>query len=393
MSAAENSHLPTIVCVSTADWDAPLWTNKQHLMKRLSERGFRVLYLDSPGHRAPAASVQDASRIWRRLRAWRPFARPVADGLLRDSPLVVPFHGSELVERLNGRLLAARLRRNVARWHLCESVLWAYSPAALPLHDPARQLGLVYHCVDDLGAYPGVSTDRFRRAERALVERADVSIGSSRPLLDHLRALGAEDPVYWPNPADTKAFAAARRPRPATSEHPVAGFIGAIQEHKVDVELVKRCAETLPGWTFHLVGPVGLGLRSTSIDPASFPPNVSFLGTVSRASLPEVVAQFDVGLIPYRLNDYTRHVFPMKVFEYLAAGVPVVSTPLPSLVGEIEHVSFATGDEFARAIESAARDESAETRSRYAERFSWERRVDEAVALLEGLSAQRSAGR
>ncbi|MDX6511629.1 MAG: hypothetical protein QOE36_1133 [Gaiellaceae bacterium] len=386
VAAAEDPNsFPTIICVSTADWDAPLWTNKQHLMMRLAERGFRVLYIDSPGHRAPAASAQDASRIWRRLRAWRPFARPVADRLLRDSPLVVPLHGRPLVDRLNARLLAARLRRNRRRWHLDDAVLWAYSPAALQLYDPSWHRCLVYHCVDDLGAYPGVSTERFRRAERALVERADVCIASSRPLLGHLRALGAEEPVYWPNPADTKAFAASRRPAGPHQGHPVAGFVGAIQEHKVDVELLRLCAERLPHWTFRLVGPVGLGLRSTTIDPASFPPNVTFTGTVARDSLPEVVAEFDVGLIPYRLNDYTEHVFPMKVFEYLAAGIPVVSTPLPSLVGEVEHVVFAEGDGFAAAIVAAGRDERGDERSRYAAGFSWERRVDEAVALVVNL--------
>jgi glycosyltransferase involved in cell wall biosynthesis len=379
----------SLICLSTADWDAPLWTNKQHLMQRLAAAGNDVLYIDSLGLRTPSASAQDASRIVRRLKAWRPFARPVAERVLRDSPLVLPFHGNPAAARLNAKLLKARTRRNEARHGLERPVLWTYTPTAIQIHSPRRHSALVYHCVDDLAAYPGVDRDAFEANERALVQIADVCIASSRPLAAMLRERGAKRVLYWPNPADTRAYAAARAGQPHGRERPVIGFIGAVQEHKLDLDLVRACAELRPDWDWRLVGPVGLGIRDSAIDRDSFPGNVHFPGGLHRDDLPAAVAGFDAAVIPYRVNDYTISVFPMKVFEYLAAGLPVVSTPLPSLDGEVEHVEFASAPEkFVAALERGLNEDDASARSQrslYAAAHSWEARTDEAVDLLSAL--------
>jgi glycosyltransferase involved in cell wall biosynthesis len=378
----------SVICFSTADWDAPLWTNKQHLMSRLGEKGVRVLYLDSLGLRAPGLSRSDLGRMARRLVGWRPFAVSTAPGVHRDGPLVIPLHRFARVRDLNRRLLAMRLRRNERRLALTRPVIWAYTPAAAEAYRPDRHRALVYHCVDDLAVYPGIDPVSFREGEAQLARRATVCIASSRPLVQHLEDLGAREVLYWPNPADTQAYrraAEGRRP-PAEGQRPVIGFIGAVQEHKVDVALLAEVARARPQWRFVLAGPVGLGLRETTIGAASFPDNVEMPGLVERADLPSLVASFDVGLIPYVQNAYTRGVFPMKVFEYLGAGLPVVATPLPALVGEVDHVAFA-GDAtaFIAAIEDALRVDAAgrHARSVYAEGFSWSRRTDQAIELLE----------
>ena len=168
------------------------------------------------------------------------------------------------------------------------------------------------------------------------------------------------------------------------------GFVGAVQEHKVDVALLSAVARARPHWRFVVAGPVGLGLRDSTLDGGTFPPNVELPGLVARRDLPALIASFDVGIIPYVRNGYTGSVFPMKVFEYLSAGLPVVSTSLPSLVGEVEHVAFADDDTtFTAAIDAALPYDPAGrlARSAYAEGFSWKRRTDQAVALLESLAA------
>ena len=376
-----------VVCASTADWDAPLWTNKQHLMSRLADRGFSILYIDSPGLRAPSArSARDLRRMGRRLRQWSPVAKPVRPGVWRDAPLLIPLHRHPAARAVNNRLQALRLRRNVARWKLEAPVLWVYAPTALGLAEACRARAVVYHCVDDLAAFPAIDAS-VRVIEADLIRRADVCIASSRPLATRLEERGAKEVLYWPNCADTGAYSAVPRRRKGAGERPVAGFIGAVQEHKIDVELVAATARLLPDWDFCLIGPVGEGLQTSTLTTTSLPDNVHLKGRRGRAELPDLVAGFDVAIIPYRLNDYTRCVFPMKVFEYLAAGLPIVSTRLPSLVGEVDHVTYAeTPESWAAAIERARSTDGqgaiADRRS-YAADHSWEQRGAEAAALLD----------
>ena len=351
--------------------------------------GTPVLYIDSPGHRAPTTSTTDLHRMVHRLALWRPTARPVRPGLWRDSPLLIPNYRHQSIVRLNEQLLRWRFRRNARTLHLVRPLLWTYTPLGGQVYNPHEHEGLIYHCVDDIAAFPGVNSNHYRRSEQALVQAADVCIGSSRHLVHHLRSLGARDVRYWPNPADTEAFAnaAITTAGPPKRTRKVAGFLGAIQEHKVDVELIRNCANALPDVDFVIAGPLGFGLGRSKFDPSSFPKNVTFPGSVSKEDAPKLVSAFDVGIIPYRVNQYTAGVFPMKVFEYLAAGLPVVSTRLPSLDGEVDHVVLGeTHSQFIAALRTCLAQpfdgNAADTRSLYASKFSWQHRVEQAVSLI-----------
>jgi glycosyltransferase involved in cell wall biosynthesis len=376
-----------IVCVGFADWDTKLWTNQQHLMSRLAAAN-RVLFVESLGLRRPRLAGRDVGRIGRRLR--RGLAGPrAADGLHVLSPLVVPAHGSAAARALNRRLLPWLVGRAARRLGLRRPLLWAYVPQAealLGVLDPAQ---IIYHCVDDIAAQKGVDSASFREIEARFAARADLVLASSPALAARMREL-SRNVLYAPNVADTELFARALEPGPVdpalvTIPEPRIVFMGAIVATKLDLDLLAALADGRPDWSLVLAGPVGEGDPSTDISALARRRNVHLVGERSYAALPALLRGAQVGVIPYAVNRLTASVFPMKVYEYLAAGLPVVSTPLPALDG-VEGVVTADGrDAFGARIEEALMQDSADRRrerSALAAAHSWDTRIAEIFAAL-----------
>ena len=353
-----------VVLLATADWDHPFWTNKQHVARSLAELGHRVLYVESIGLRAPRLEAQDLRRILRRLRRGLLPPRRVAPGLWVWSPLLIPAPRTRLQRRIN-RLLFSALLSLWRRWlGLRPDLLWTYNPLTGQLLDlerlPCRQL--VYHCVDDLTAQPCMPAALIAEQEERLCRRADHVFVTSRDLL---RSRGAFNPhtSYHGNVADIAHFAPARerqRPIPADLQAipgPRLGFIGAISAYKLDLALLERLARHRPDVQIVLIGRVGEGDPSTDLAPLRQLDNVRLLGPRPYAELPAYLRGFDLALLPCPLNPYTRAMFPMKFFEYLAAGVPVVATALPALQ---DHGALARlcGDDqaFLEAVDALLRD-------------------------------------
>jgi glycosyltransferase involved in cell wall biosynthesis len=376
-----------IVCVGFADWDADLPTNQHHLMRRLA-RDNRVLFVESLGLRRPQLARRDVARIGRRLR--RGLGPPRRDGAVEVlSPLVVPLHGGAAVRALNAGLLRRRVARRVRGLGFSRPVLWAYVPHAGALVDVLRPSHVVYHCVDDIAAQRGVDGPSFRAVEARFLPHADLVLASSPALVQRLRA-PARNVVYAPNVADTALFATALEPGAVDGAlsrlpHPRIVFTGAVVATKLDVPMLVELARLRPAWTFAFVGPVGPGDPRTDVSALSAEPNVHLLGPRPYERLPDVLRGADAAIIPYALNELTKAVFPMKVYEYLAAGLPVVASELPALAG-VEDVVTAGGaaqtaarlDELLAADDPAAR----RRRSQLAAGHSWERRLDEISAAL-----------
>lgn len=382
-----------IVCVGFADWDTDLWTNQHHLMSRLAAGGARVLFVESLGLRRPAVAGRDLRRIARRLR------RGVAGGGLRTrdgvhvlSPLVLPFHGVAAVRALNARLLPALVGRAARRLGLRRPILWAYVPQAEVLLANLDPSVVVYHCVDDIAAQEGIDAASFRAAEERFARRADLVLASAPALAQRLRALNGNVRLA-PNVADTALFAGALEPGPVDPAldalaRPRLVFAGAVAEKKLDMALLLDLARRRRDWTLALVGPVGVGDPHTDVSALAAEPNVHLLGPRAHDDLPAVLRGADVALIPYRRSQLTDSIFPMKVYEYLAAGRPVVATELPSLAG-VEGVRRAAGAAaFAEAVEEALAADSPGERRRLAALaapHSWEARLAEIDAEIAAL--------
>lgn len=379
-----------VVCVGFNDWDNEIWTNQHHLMSRLAASGSRVLFIESLGLRRPdLGSGRDLRRIARRLR--RGLAAPRRrDGVTVLSPLVVPLHSSALIRALNGRLLRFSVARAARRMGLRAPVLWGYVPQAEVLLSTLDPGLVVYHCVDDIAAQEGIDVESFNAAERRFAARADLVIASSPALAERMRSM-ARHVLYAPNVADTALFATALGPGPVDPQlsalpEPRIVFVGAIAGKKLDLELLGALAEAESGWSFALVGPVGLGDPDTDVSSLAARPNVHLLGARAQAALPAVLRGAAVGLIPYRTSRLTESIFPMKVYEYLAAGLPVVATGLPALVG-VDGVDLVAGVEPTRAaVERALREDSPERRRLRSEAVrdrSWGARLAEIEAALQ----------
>jgi glycosyltransferase involved in cell wall biosynthesis len=380
-----------IVCVGFADWDTELWTNQHHLMSRLAQNN-RVLFVESLGLRQPQFARRDLARIVRRLR--RGLAPPRAvDGLHVLSPLVLPFHRYRAVRALNGRLLPELVRRTVRRLGFGASpILWAYVPQAEALIDVLAPELVIYHCVDDMAVQTGFDTATFRAAEERFAARADLVLASAPALASRMRTL-SNNVLYAPNVADTELFATALAPGPldpalAALPAPRIVFTGAIVQSKLDFELLIELARARPDWSFALVGPVGPGDPRTDVSGLAAEPNIHLLGPRVYSELPGVLRAADVGLIPYARNVLTQSIFPMKVYEYLAAGRPVVSTPLPALEGIAEVATAPDAEGIAALLDRTLAGDSEERRverSRVAASHSWKRRLQEIEAAIEAL--------
>ena len=381
-----------VVCVGFNDWDNEVWTNQHHLMSRLAAGGSRVLFIESLGLRRPElGSGRDLRRMARRLRRGLAGPRRASGGVTVLSPLVVPLHASARIRALNARLLRATVRLAARRMRLRAPVLWAYVPQAEVLLDALAPELVVYHCVDDIAAQDGIDEASFAAAERRFAARADLVIASSPVLAERMRRI-ASRVLFAPNVADTELFATALDPGPVDPDiselpEPRIVFVGAIAARKLDLDLIGALAAARPAWTFALVGPLGLGDPDTDVSKLLASPNVAVLGARSQGALPAVLRGAAVGLIPYRRSRLTESIFPMKVYEYLAAGLPVVATGVPALA-DLAGVELVDGvSDTLAAIERALDGDSPalrRERSEVVRDHSWTTRLDEIGAALPG---------
>lgn len=399
MTAQQPAHRPQlagsqIVCLGFNDWDAEVWTNQHHLMARLAVSN-RVLFVESLGLRRPTLAGRDVRRMGRRLARGLMGPNHVdlvdySGSLDVLSPLVLPAHSSRVSQRANARLLPWLVGRAAASLGFAEPLLWAYVPQAELLLERLAPRLVVYHCVDDIAAHPRIDAAAFRAAEARFATQADVVLASSVPLTERMRDFNSTV-YYMPNVADVELFASAIDGGPvddavAALPEPRIVFTGAIAATKLDIQLLVELARLRPAWSIVLVGPVGLGDPSTDTSALMRSPNVHLLGRRRHAELPAVLRGAQAAVIPYLLNQLTASIFPMKVYEYLAAGLPVVATPLPSLLG-VDTITFATdAPEMVVRLEQAMSNDgpgARAARSRLAYGHNWDARLREIAEVIE----------
>ena len=324
--------------ISTADWDNPYWTNKQHVAKELGRLGHRLLYVESQGLRRPTATGKDFKRILRRLLKGLKPPKEVTKGVWVWSPIVIPFQSSKIVRVLNKAILRCGVYL-ASKWiSLRPEILWTYSPMTTEFYNVDAYKQIVYHAVDDIKAQPGMPAQTIEMAESKLSRCADI-IFTTAPRLQELHSAVNPNTFYFSNVADFDHFHMAMADETKVPEDlerlpaPRIGFVGAISSYKLDFDLIAEMAKQNPSWSIVMIGEIGEGDPLTNVADLRDLPNLHFMGGRSYATLPAYLKGMDVAILPSLLNEYTRSMFPMKFFEYLAAGLPVVATCLPALKG------------------------------------------------------------
>ncbi|HEX2161102.1 MAG TPA: glycosyltransferase [Thermoleophilaceae bacterium] len=315
-----------------------VWQRPHHIVSRLAQ-GRRTLFVeepigttevDEPTLRSePHGSVE---RVWLEVpdaeNAWPGFDHPDAT-----------HYGPLLRDQLGD----------------ADRVVWLYTPLALPMAQALDPDVLIYDVMDDLASFKDASPLLRRLQDQTLTE-AQLVLAGGRSLHDGIKDRADGKSFLFASGVAPEHFQAARSRR-RERQRPVAGYVGVIDE-RVDLALVGELAERLPDWDLVMVGPV------TKIDPAAVPqaPNLSYPGLQPYEALPEILGGFDIALMPFQLNEATRSISPTKTLEYLAAGLPVVSTRVPDVVaGYRGVVAFADDAEgFAAACRRTREDGQAE---------------------------------
>jgi glycosyltransferase involved in cell wall biosynthesis len=373
----------SIICFAH-DWEGDP-TSKTHIMRILSRRN-RILWVNSIAMRRPTATGRDLRRIVFKLRRAFKGCREAEPNVFVTNPLVIPLPGLPAAERLNTAILAASLRALSRRLGLQRPILWTFLPNVSRLVGRLRERMVVYHCVDEYSAFAGVPRQALIRMEEDLLRRADLVITSGEKLRDE-RARTNRNTHFIPHGVDADHFARALDPTLEIPDdvrdvrRPVVGFFGLLADW-VDIDLFRALAEARPDWSVVL-----LGKATTDVSALRGIPNVHILGQKPYEALPAYCRAFDVGIIPFRMNELTVRANPLKLREYLAAGLPVVSSPLPEVARYDGLVRLAsTREEFLTAIEASLAERSEDRRRRRVEAMraeGWGARVEQMSALIE----------
>lgn len=364
-------------------------TSNHHVLRELAKTR-RVLWLNSLATRKPTlSSSRDLLKIKRKLGEFSQGAVNVENDLWVATPLVLPFPYNPIARRVNRQILRMTIHMLRRQLGIKAFQLWTFLPNVAPYIGALGEQLSVYYCVDEWATFPGIDKATLHTLERQLLEQVDVTFTTSLALADKKR-VHCPATHLAPHGVDYAKFATAldeQLPIPddlAKLPGKKIGFFGTLRDF-LDYELIAHVAKARPDWSIALIGQ-----ELCDIGPIKGLPNVHLLGQKKHDQLPGYCKGFDVGLIPYRIDNDVKFINPLKLREYLSAGLPVVSTDMPEVqpYAHLCHIAK-TGDEMVAAIERALEEGSPEQRATRCESMkteTWQARaaaVTHTVDLVE----------
>ncbi len=388
----------SIICFAGAEYPLPFWTNRQHIMSFISQR-HRVLYVEP--------------RVWLSRHILKHFLRPeyVARYLWRliwhekKSPNLyivsqwnaIPWsRESKIISAINHALNRWCVLLKAKRLGFLEGtqVVWIYDTEAAEYLSAFPKATVVYDCVDDHAAQAGVNRNpaRVAQEETAILSRANLVTTTSHKLYElkkernpntHLALNAGDVELYLAGPSLEASEKANEVMKHISS--PIIGTVGALDSYKIDFELLADVARRKLAWQFVFIGSPVVERMSKELSQLLTLPNVHVLGTINRRDVPAYVHKFDVCMIPYRDSRYNEASFPLKFWEFMAAGKSIVASGAPELRNYESLISYiSTSDQFIEAVDiqlQSSNIHSAE-RQEMAREHSWQRRAEKLLSLL-----------
>lgn len=372
-----------ILCFSH-DWSGdPL--SKTHLMRILAREN-RILWVNAIANRMPTTAKKDVARIFRKLAAFAEPVKEVEPNIFVLNPLAVPAYGSAAVRVLNQRFLRSQVLRAMRRLRFERPVNMVFNPAAGLLAGKLGEDTTVYYCVDEYTAFTGVSSG-LKEIEDSLFRTADLVVVSAEKLLESKKALNVNTHLIR-HGTDWKHFRGAIEPDTkipaeiADLPRPIIGFHGLLADW-VDYDLIRKTAERYTSGSVVLIGKIAVDAEE-KIKVLNGAENIHLLGRKPYGGLPAYCKGFDVAINPFVINELTLAANPLKVREYLAAGLMVVSTDIPE-VRILENCLVAADHaDFLGKIETALLPGRSRAEISDSVRHeSWEAKIEELRGLIE----------
>jgi glycosyltransferase involved in cell wall biosynthesis len=387
-------NVKTPIIAFAKDWHEDP-TSNHHVLRELA-RSRRVVWLNSIGTRTPKlSSGRDLGKIGRKLRELARGPVNVENDLWVFTPIVLPLPHSAAARAINRQILRATIRLLRLRLGIGHFQLWTFLPNVGDYVGTLGEDGAVYYCVDEWSMFGYLDREQTVTAERELLAKVDAVFAINGALADSKRAVNAQTYVS-PHGVDHAAFARAlddATPVPADLErlpHPRLGFYGTLRDW-VDFELIAYIARARPQWSIALIGQ-----ELCDVSAIRDLPNVHLLGQKRHDELPAYCKGFDVGIIPYRIDERMAFVNPLKLREYLSAGVPVVSTPVPEVARFPKLTRVAkTPAEFVACVEQALAEASPAARAQRSIAMkdeTWSARVAQVVHTVDEIFERKHHG-
>jgi len=369
------------VCLAE-DWGR-LPSSSQHIMRVLSKE-YSILWVDSLGLRVPSVSQADLKRIFNKLSKFFSGIKEKEPNIYVYSPLVLPYFKSRLARKINQVILTLSLKYFLSRKKAQRIVLWAACPTAEGLVGRLKEEKSIYYCADEYSEFSGYSKRLVKELEEKLLKKVDLVLVVSDKLYQTKKEFNPNI-FLIPHGVEFNHFSqynlnSVELPSDLRKiKRPIIGYYGLIRDW-IDFELLQKISQK-KDWSLVLIGPVNTDISSIQgID------NIYLLGPKDYESLPLYLKGFDVCIIPYKLVEVTINARPLKLFEYMASGKPIVSTPLPSVLpyGKIIRIG-STKEEFIEQIEKSLQEKDnslIQKRIDLARENSWENLVEKNLKYL-----------